>query len=143
MGKAFFLMFRLFFLIGFIAAVSGCSGAADRLQSGRVMGWFGLEGRWAGPVTAKADGCGPTATGQMSVEQTKFAFDPFQGTTIINGSVSDDGHLDGVLSRPGNGQQVVSISFSGSAVKHDGGEQTIDGVLTSGRCSWSVSLKPA
>jgi len=134
-------MIRYFFLLAFLLAVSGCiHDAADRLQSGKVIALFGLDGRWAGPVTPKTDGCGQTSTGLMSVGVSTFAFDPFQGTTVINGTVSDN-RLAGTLSRPVNGQQVVSIRFSGAAVKHDGGEETIEGELVSGHCSWVVSLK--
>jgi hypothetical protein len=134
-------MMRCFFLVSLFLTVSACGNhAADRLQSGQVMGFFDLEGRWAGPVTPKGEECGRTTTGLMSVGRTTFAFDPFQGTTVINGTVEDDS-LKGSLSRPGNGQQVVSISFSGEARHHDGGEDTIDGELVSGGCSWTVSLK--
>jgi hypothetical protein len=93
-------------------------------------------------VTPDGDGCGPTTTGMMTVGGKTFAFDPFQGTTVISGSVSDSG-LQGSLSRPGNGQQLVSISFTGAATQHDSGEQTIDGRMASGHCSWTVSLKRA
>jgi hypothetical protein len=135
-------MIRFIFLAPVILAVSGClSDAADKLQSGQVMNLFGLEGRWAGPVAPKADGCGRTATGLMTVGGKTFAFDPFQGTTVINGTMSDAGILEGTLSRPGGGQQVVSISFSGTATHHVDGEDTIDGQLVSGRCSWTVELK--
>ncbi len=135
-------MIRSFFSVTLFLAISACANqTADRLQSGQVMGFFHLEGRWAGPVTPKGEECGMTTTGLMSVGRTTFAFDPFQGTTVINGTVSDADSLKGSLSRAGNGQQVVSISFSGEARHHDGGEDTIDGELVSGRCSWTVNLK--
>jgi hypothetical protein len=105
------------------------------------MSLFGAEGRWTGPVTPNSDECGQPAKGQMSIERRTFAFDPFQGTTVITGTVSGSGALEGTLSRPGNGQQVVSISFSGSVTPHEGGEETVDGRLTSGHCTWTVSLK--
>ena len=135
-------MIRYFVLLALILAASGCRNeAADRLQSGKVMNLVGLEGRWAGPVIPTADGCGQTTTGLMTVGRNTFAFDPFQGTTVINGAVSDTGGLDGTLSRPGNGQQVISISFSGMARQHGDGEATIDGQLVSGHCTWMVNLK--
>jgi hypothetical protein len=141
LGKVIFRMKRLFFLLALPLAVFGCHGsAADGIQSGKVIGIFGLEGRWVGPVTPKIDGCGQTTTGLMSVSWKTFAFDPFQGTTIIKGTVADTG-LQGTLARPGNGQQLVSIGFSGSA-KHDAdGNEVIEGQLKSGRCSWAVNLK--
>jgi hypothetical protein len=141
LGKAIFHIMRFFFLLLIMLAVSGCQNeAADRLQSGQVIGLFGAEGRWAGPVTPTADGCGPTTTGLMTVGRKTFAFDPFQGTTVISGAVSEAA-LQGTLSRPGNGQQVVSIRFSGTVTDHADGQETIDGKLESGRCSWAVSLK--
>ena len=95
-------MLRFFFLAALLLVVAGCNNeVADRLQSGRVIGMFGLEGRWAGSVTPTADGCGKMSTGLMSVTRTTFALDPFQGTTIINGTISDAGKLEGHLSRPG------------------------------------------
>jgi hypothetical protein len=143
LGKVFFRMVRSFFLIWLILAISGCNNElADKLQSGQVMNMFGLQGRWAGSVTPDADGCGQTTTGLMTIAGNTFAFDPFQGTTVINGTVSDSG-LQGSKSRPGNGQQVVSISFSGTAKAQDGAEETIEGRMESGHCSWTVSLKRA
>jgi hypothetical protein len=134
-------MIRCFFLCCLIATLPGCrNDAADRLQSGKVLDIFGLEGRWVGPVTPQTEGCGSTNTGLMTVGRTTFAFDPFQGTTVLDGTVSADGNLTGSLSRPGGGQQVVSISFSGAA-KQDGGAETIAGQLVTGRCSWTVNLK--
>ncbi len=141
-GQAFFHMVRSFFLIHAILAVSSCgTGVSDRLQSGEVMGLFHLEGRWAGPVVPKNEACGTSTTGLMSVGRKTFAFDPFQGTTVINGAISDADSLQGTLSRAGNGQQAITISFSGQARHSDSGEEMIDGELVSGRCSWTVSLK--
>ncbi len=137
-------MVRFIFFSCAALAVSGCNNqAADALQSGNVMGLFGLEGRWAGPVTPKSEDCGQIAKGQMSVERKTFAFDPFQGTTVIDGTVSGNGVLQGSLSRPAGGQQEVSISFSGAVAQHGDGTETIDGLLKSGHCTWAVSLKRA
>jgi len=134
-------MDRHFFLLATLLTIAGCHNeAADRLQSGEVIGLFGLEGRWAGPVAPTTEGCGQTTTGLMTVGRKTFAFDPFQGTTVINGTVSD-ADLQGSLTRPGNGQQVVSISFKGTAVQHHGSGEAIEGRLGSGRCSWTVNLK--
>jgi hypothetical protein len=132
---------RYIFLLPALMAVLGCQNeAADRLQSGQVMGLFGAEGRWAGPVTPVTDGCGETTKGLMTLGRKTFAFDPFQGTTVISGPVTETG-LQGTLSRSGNGQQMVSISFSGTVETDADGQKTIDGKLQSGRCSWAVSLK--
>jgi hypothetical protein len=142
LGKVYFLMARFFFFGCLALAVSGCNNeAADALQSGNVMGLFGLEGRWTGPVTPKSEDCGQTAKGQMSVERKTFAFDPFQGTTVIDGTVSENGVLNGSLSRPAGGQKEASISFSGGVARHGDGDETIDGLLKSGHCTWVVTLK--
>ncbi len=141
LGKAIFHIMRYIFLLPALMAVLGCQNeAADRLQSGQVMGLFGAEGRWAGPVTPVTDGCGETTKGLMTLGRKTFAFDPFQGTTVISGPVTETG-LQGTLSRSGNGQQMVSISFSGTVETDADGQKTIDGKLQSGRCSWAVSLK--
>jgi hypothetical protein len=135
-------MSRFFFFGCLVLALPGCHNeAADALQSGTVIGLVGFEGRWAGPVTPSNNGCGQVTKGQMSVERKTFAFDPFQGTTVIDGTVSGNGALNGTLSRPMNGQQAVSISFSGIVTRHDDGAETIDGQLESGRCRWTVILK--
>lgn len=142
-GKAFILITAAIILGAIVLLVSGCSGnLGDTLQSGEVIGMIGLEGRWAGPVVPRAEGCGSADTGLMTVGRNSFSFDPFQGTTVIDGTVADT-RLDGFLSRPGNGQQMVSISFSGKVVRPEGGEQVIQGLLLSGPCSWTVSLKRA
>ncbi len=141
MGKVYFLIVVGLILGPIVLVVSGCSGnLGDRLQSGEVIGLIGLEGRWAGPVVPKEEGCGSTDTGMMTVGRSSFSFDPFQGTTVIDGTVAG-AKLSGILSRPGNGQQVISISFSGEVVKPEGGEQIIQGRLLSGPCSWTVNLK--
>jgi hypothetical protein len=135
-------MMRLLSLIALLLASNGCNNeAADRMQSGKVMGFFGLEGRWIGPVVPKVDGCGQTTEGLMTVGRGTFAFDPFAGTTVIDGTVSEKSGLTGTLSRSGNGQHAVSISFTGGASQSDHNEPMIEGQLESGRCSWTVSLK--
>jgi hypothetical protein len=132
----------LIFLGCLIFVVPGCNNeAADALQSGSVIGLIGFEGRWTGPVVPKSDGCGQTTKGQMSVERKTFAFDPFQATTVIDGTVSANGALEGVLLRPGGSQQTGTIRFSGMITQHDGGTEIIDGQLESGHCAWTVSLK--
>jgi hypothetical protein len=135
-------MLKFFFLAPLALAVFGCGNkAADRLQSGKVMALFHLEGRSMGPVTPQGEECGKSSIGLMSIGRKTFAFDPFQGTLVISGTVSDADHLQGTLSRVGSGQQVVSISFAGDARQHDGEEDSIDGHLVSGHCSWTVNLK--
>jgi hypothetical protein len=115
--------------------------ASDTIGSGKVLALDGLEGRWGGTVRpGDASACGPERHGLMRVGDGKFAFDPFESTTVINGTVEKD-TLSGTLTRPGGGHQTLSISFTGHAREDSGGKQTIDGVLTSGKCSWQVALE--
>jgi hypothetical protein len=120
--------------------IAGCEGdVGERLQSGHVMAWHGLQGRWVGPVVPADGSCGPTTQGLMSIGEKGFAFDPFQSTTVIQGEVVKDGRLTGTLSRQGGDRQNLSVRFEGSA--NGTGKQTIDGTLVSGRCRWSVTLQ--
>ncbi len=58
---------------------------------------------------------------------------------MINGTVEKDA-LSGTLTRPGGGHQTLSIGFTGHARQDAAGTQTIEGVLTSGKCTWQVTL---
>jgi hypothetical protein len=73
----------------------------------------------------------------MSIGHRRFAFDPFQGTTVVRGELSDGGHLDGKLVRQGPDHQDLSISFEAMAAGND----AINGTLQSGRCHWTVTLR--
>lgn len=117
--------------------LAGCSGdLGEGLQSGRVLAVVGLEGRWTGPVVPKESTCGPVTKGLMSISGSGFGFDPFQSTTVIQGTVGKGRHLSGSLIRQGPGHQDMSVSFDGQAL--DG--ETIGGTLSSGRCHWTVTL---
>lgn len=129
----------------FCATVCGvlalCAGgcAADmgeHLQSGRVLAWHGLQGRWVGPVVPTEPACGPTTHGMMSIGEGGFGLDPFQSTAVIRGKVGDDGHLSGSLVRQDAEHRDHSIVFEGMAA----GSDAISGTLQSGRCSWTVTL---
>jgi len=108
----------------------------ERLQSGRVLAIAGLEGRWTGPVVPKDSACGSATKGLMTIGENGFGFDPFQSTTVIQGTVGKDRHLVGSLTRLGADHQNMSVSFDGQAA--DG--ETITGTLSSGRCHWTVTL---
>jgi hypothetical protein len=124
-----------------IALVAGCEGdLGERLQSGRVLAWQGLQGRWVGPVVPADKSCGATAQGSMSIGDKGFAFDPFQSTTVIQGTVGNDGGLTGNLTRQGGDRQNLSVSFEGSASRAGSQPESIDGTLVSGRCRWKVTL---
>jgi hypothetical protein len=123
-----------------IVLVIGCEGdAGERLQSGRVLAWHGLQGRWVGPVVPADKSCGPATQGLMSIGSKGFGFDPFRSTTVIQGEVGKDGRLIGSLNRQGADRQDLSVSFEGSASA--AGAETIDGTLVSGRCRWTVTLR--
>lgn len=125
-------------------AVCGCAsdlastgGAlADRMQSGKVLAWDGLQGRWAGPVVPTDPSCGAQTQGLLSIGEGDFGFDPFQSTTVIEGKVIDDSHLAGNLVRQNSAHQSLTISFEAAA----SGSDTITGTLQSGRCHWTVML---
>ena len=117
--------------------IAGCGDdIADRLQSGKVLAWDGLLGRWAGPVTPTDPSCGSTTEGLLSIGTDGFGFDPFQSTTVIAGKVANDGHLAGTFVRTVASHQPLSISFDAAPADDD----TIRGTLVSGRCHWSVTL---
>ena len=119
------------------AFLAGCAeNLAERLQSGKVMAWDGLLGRWAGPVAPTAPSCGGTTEGLLSIGTDGFGFDPFQSTTVISGKVASDGRLAGTFVRTGGSNQSLSISFDAAPADGD----TIRGTLASGRCHWSVTL---
>jgi hypothetical protein len=139
-GKGNIPSMKIFLLAAAMAVLAACHHElADPLQSGQILSLGSLSGRWVGPVTPGAEGCGPKATGLMSIEGGQFAFDPFQGATVIKGTVSDDGQFAGTLARA-IGQQTATISFSGT-VSRGGNEDEIAGRLVSGRCTWAVTLK--
>lgn len=109
---------------------------ADRLQSGRVLAWDGMEGRWVGSVVPTETDCGPATHGVLSAGEHDFGFDPFQSTTVIHGEIARDGHLSGILVRQGGEHQPISISFDAAPA----GSEAINGTLQSGHCHWTVAL---
>jgi hypothetical protein len=121
--------------------------ASTSLGTGRTFAIYGLEGRWAGDVTPVGADCGAQTQGSMTITARGFAFDPFGGTFVVTGTVSDDGALRGSLKRvlSGEGGKHVerSLSFSGNGQRPDGGEASIVGRLESGRCAWRVALRRA
>jgi hypothetical protein len=124
-----------------IVLTAGCErDLGERLQSGRVLAWQGLQGRWVGPVVPADKSCGATAQGLMSIGEKGFAFDPFQSTTVIQGAVGKDGHLTATLTRQGGDHQNLSVRFEGTASGAGSESETIDGTLVSGRCHWKVTL---
>lgn len=119
----------------------GTSDPALILQSGRVFGLIGLEGRWVGKVSPTGPNCGASSTGLMSASRDKFAFDPFQSTTIIHGDVVK-GRLTGRLERIGGDHRVSAIELDAQATTGSDGNQSIQGELKSGSCQWHIELHP-
>lgn len=116
---------------------SGCgTDLAEKLQSGKVLPWDGLQGRWVGSVTPVDTSCGPTTRGVLTIGGSDFGFDPFQSTTVIQGPIDSDGHLRGSFVRQAANHQPISISFIAMASS----AETITGDLVSGRCRWLVTL---
>jgi hypothetical protein len=121
-----------------ILLTSGCdTDVAERLQSGKVLPWYGLQGRWVGSVTPGDASCGPSTRGVMTIGGGGFGFDPFQSTTVIQGAVGRDGHLGGTFISQDAHHQPISITFNATAT----GGEAITGELVSGRCRWAVALR--
>lgn len=117
-----------------------CTGdAGERLQSGRVLPWAGLEGRWVGPVTPSDPGCGVGVVGLMSIGSDTFAFDPFQSTAVLRGKVGSAGDLVGKATRPVLAGSSITMEFLGRVTRSESDERIV-GTLISGRCHWSVIL---
>jgi hypothetical protein len=124
-----------------LVLIAGCQGdLGERLQSGQVLAWHGLQGRWVGPVVPEGKSCGPTTQGLMTIGENGFGFDPFQSTAVIQGVVSKDGRLTGDLSRQGTDHQNITASFVGSASEARSDREVLEGTLVSGRCRWTVTL---
>jgi hypothetical protein len=125
------------FSVFFAALVSACSeDLGEPVQSGRVLAWQGLQGRWVGSVVPTEHDCGSVTQGLMSIGQKGFGFDPFVSTVVIRGEVREDGHLRGSTVHHSADHQDVALDFEGFAARPD----QIDGTLQSGRCSWTVTL---
>lgn len=144
MGKRFLTKFLRRQISGFVACAllalptSGCdTDIAEKLQSGKVLAGYGLQGRWVGSVTPSDASCGPPTRGVLTIGGGDFGFDPFRSTTVIQGIVGRDGQLNGTFVRQDAHHQPISISFSAEAT--DG--ELITGQLVSGRCRWAVVLR--
>ena len=128
---------RAFSLLLPILLIGACSSdLSEPLQSGRVVAWQGQQGRWVGPVTPAEPGCGTTTNGLMTIGRQRFGFDPFGSSAVIQGDVGADGSLKGTLVREGKDREKLTLEFDGVA----SGSGTVDGVLHSARCRWTVSL---
>ena len=118
----------------------GSSDLAAMLQSGRVVGLGGVEGRWVGPVAPDGPECGSTTTGLMSVGRGGFGFAPFQNTVTIRGKLGPDNAFESSLERAGGDKKMLTILFRARVIDLPDGSDAIEGNLVSGRCRWTVKL---
>jgi len=132
----FFYWLPFSLLFSLLLAGCGKEDLGERLQSGRVLAWEGLQGRWVGPVAPTDPACGPTTHGLMTIGEKGFGFDPFASTVVIQGKLDPAGHLSGTLIREGGNHQQVAISFNAAASDPN----TIQGTIQSNRCQWTVTL---
>ena len=144
-GKGNFPFIRFFscgLLVASLLLASACEGGdpASLLQSGRVVGFGSLEGRWVGPVSPETPGCGTTTIGLMNIGRGEFGFAPFQNTVVIRGKIGADNEVDGKLERVGGDKQVLTIRLTARATQRAGEPDKIDGALISGRCEWQAKL---
>jgi hypothetical protein len=100
---------------------------------------MGSEGRWLGPVVPVEADCGSRTSGLMSIGHGVFAFDPFQSTSVLHGTVGPSGDIVGETVRPVAGSKSITMNFVGQLQQSEGVEKIV-GTLTSGRCRWSVGL---
>jgi hypothetical protein len=132
--------------IPLVLAACGVQALPSRLSrevgTGRVYALAGLEGRWSGTVRSDDPSC-DSSTGLMTIRGDKFAFDPFQSTMVIHGTISKLGRIQGNFSSTGGNRLPLYASFDGSTDRSDAAEQsiTIVGTLRSGTCRWAVRLQ--
>jgi hypothetical protein len=96
--------------------------------------------QWAGPVVPNDPSCGQQTTGLMTLSSKKFSFDPFQSVAVIAGKV-DRNHLEGSATIAAPGQHGVTFQFKGTINLATDGYRVIHGNVTSGQCTWRVSLR--
>lgn len=130
-------------IVAAILTTCGIQDLPTRLSSeigtGQVYALHGLEGRWAGTVQSGDPSC-TSANGLMTIRGDKFAFDPFQSTMVIHGTINKLGRLQGALSRAGGDNTTLSATFDANATTDEDERLSIVGVLKSGRCRWTVRL---
>ena len=98
-----------------------------------------LSNQWAGAVVPSEPNCGNQTTGLMTLSSREFSFAPFSGVTVIEGKVDKD-HLEGSSTGGAPGQKSITIQFTGTINHPTDGPPTIQGTMTSSRCTWSVTL---
>jgi hypothetical protein len=95
--------------------------------------------RWAGPVIPSDPGCRQQTTGVMRLNSKEFAFDPFGSTMVIQGKVEED-HLEGSSTMAAPGQKGITTQFTGTITHSANEPAAIQGTMTSGQCTWRVTL---
>jgi hypothetical protein len=145
------------------------ASVSTALGTGQTFSWYGYEGRWAGNVVPSTAHCGGITQGSMAIGHDQFSFDPFGGTTMIDGTLAPDGTLAGSYQRQigggangtasglsastgkpksgdtavpaaAAGHKTVSISLRATASTAADDSQQITGTLESGPCRWQVTL---
>lgn len=96
--------------------------------------------QWAGPVVPNDPNCGKQTTGLMTLGVQRFSFDPFESVTAIAGKVDRD-HLEGSATIAAPGQKGVTFQFTGTVSHPAGGQRSVQGIVTSGQCTWQVLLR--
>lgn len=119
----------------FSLAMTGCVHEVGQyLQAGLENGT-----QWSGPVVPSDPNCGEQTTGLMTLGSEKFSFDPFGSVTVIPGHV-DHHRLEGSTVVAAPGQKGVAFQFAGTINQPVNGASNIEGTVTSGQCTWRVSL---
>lgn len=109
-------------------------GVQSYVQAGAENGT-----EWVGPVVPTDPNCGDKATGQMTLGLKRFSFAPFADVTVISGTVKEN-RLEGSATLAAPGQKGVAFQFAGTIRLPAGGPRVIEGTVTSGSCTWQVSL---
>lgn len=121
------------FITGCVQDIS--HGVQSYVQAGAANGT-----EWTGPVVPTDPNCGDKATGQMTLGSKRFSFAPFADVTSISGTVKED-RLEGSATVAAPGQKGVAFQFTGAIHQPAGGLRVIQGTVTSGSCTWQVSLR--
>jgi hypothetical protein len=122
--------------------MTGCTHIGNDIGHGldQYMQAGGQNGtQWAGPVVPNDSNCGEQTTGLMTLGYRKFSFDPFGTVTVIAGKV-DRHQLQGSATEAAPGQQGITFRFTGTINRPADGPSVIQGAVTSGQCTWRVSL---
>lgn len=114
------------------------TGCVQDIRHG-VQSYVQTGAEWAGPVVPTDPNCGDKATGLMTLGSKRLSFAPFANITVISGTVKAD-RLEGSATLAGPGQKGVACQFTGAIHQPAAGPRVIQGTVTSGSCTWQVTL---